>query len=78
MNRSIHIIINVKIKLRRQQKEGTTAKAVTVCTSTSFPGLFPFELGRPNSKGKSPGNEVVCTLFMKRNIIPLLKTHNRW
>ena len=28
--------------------------------STSFPGLFPFELGRrPNSKGKSPGNEVV-------------------
>ena len=27
--------------------------------ATSFPGLFPFELGRrPNSKGKSPGNEV--------------------
>ena len=29
--------------------------------ATSFPGLFPFELGRrPNSKGKSPGNEVVA------------------
>ena len=26
--------------------------------ATSFPGLFPFELGRRNSKGKSPGNEV--------------------
>ena len=26
--------------------------------TTSFPGLFHFELGRPNSKWKSPGNEV--------------------
>ena len=26
--------------------------------TTSFPVLFPFELGRPNSKGKSTGNEV--------------------
>ena len=26
--------------------------------TTSFPGLFLFELGRPNSKRKSPGNEV--------------------
>ena len=38
-------------------------------TSTSFPGLFPFKLSRrekvfsrrPNSKGKSPGNEVEKT-----------------
>ena len=30
-----------------------------VPSPTSFPGLFPFELGRrPNSKAKSPGNEV--------------------
>ena len=28
---------------------------------TSFPGLFPFELGR-REKGKSPGNEIVACL----------------
>ena len=41
--------------------------------STSFPGLFPFEMGRrdffsrrPNSKGKSPGNEVDFEVHFKR------------
>ena len=38
----------------------TARKYQCMSRSTSFPGLFPFELGRrPNSKGKSPGNEVV-------------------
>ena len=41
---------------------------------TSFPGLFPFELGRrPNSKGKSPGKEVEGFLYFQDGILkPIL------
>ena len=41
------------------QSRVTTSLLQYVKGPTSFPGLFPFEFGRPNSKGKSPGNEVV-------------------
>ena len=55
---------------------GFRRSVVSLDKTTSFPGLFPFELGRPNSKGKSPGNEVVDKKLY--STLPLFTQVYKW
>ena len=48
------------VKLVLSRRPRGMLYSVRLIQATSFPGLFPFELGRPTQfKRKSPGNEVV-------------------
>ena len=47
-----------QLENRLQCNPNSCKRPLKMPGATSFPGLFPFELGR-REKGKSPGNEVV-------------------
>ena len=55
-----------KISNEFYQGELTIRGTKRLVSATSFPGLFPVELGRRNSKRKSPGNEVVVSVISVR------------